>query len=253
MSSSKTRFDFSGQTVVVTGGSRGIGRQICESFGAAGARVHTCSRRKVDVPFEQTSIESEIVDVRDPEATEAWLERCASASGGIDVLVNNAGASLAAQDEWRPEVFERAVRIALFGSFRLAIAFKDRLAKSRIEGGGSVLNMASMAAFRAVPIVPGYGAAKAAIVQMTKNMGAAWALENVRVNAVAPGFIDGEWLAKGLGKAYEPIKQAMEGKSPLGRVVTPDDVAEAILSLVRGSDLVTGHILPIEGGVLIGS
>ena len=94
MNAPMTRFDFSGQTVVVTGGSRGIGRQICESFAAAGAQVHTCSRRKVDVPFQHSSIASEILDVRDPEATEAWLARCASARGGIDVLVNNANKSI---------------------------------------------------------------------------------------------------------------------------------------------------------------
>jgi 3-oxoacyl-[acyl-carrier protein] reductase len=69
---------------------------------------------------------------------------------------------------------------------------------------------------------------------------------------VAPGFIDGEWLQNGLGPAYEPIKQGMEAKSPLGKVSTSDDIAQGILSLVLGPDLITGHVLPVEGGVLIG-
>jgi 3-oxoacyl-[acyl-carrier protein] reductase len=73
------------------------------------------------------------------------------------------------------------------------------------------------------------------------------------VNAVAPGFIEGEWLAQGLGAAYAPIKQAIEARAALHKVCTPADVAAAILSLITGSDLITGHILPCEGGMLIGS
>ncbi|MEM9178046.1 MAG: SDR family NAD(P)-dependent oxidoreductase, partial [Myxococcota bacterium] len=87
MRAGQTRFDFSDQTVVVTGGSRGIGRAICEAFADAGARVFTCSRREPETPFASEAITLESIDVRDPEATEAWLARCAEGSGGIDVLV----------------------------------------------------------------------------------------------------------------------------------------------------------------------
>jgi 3-oxoacyl-[acyl-carrier protein] reductase len=73
----------------------------------------------------------------------------------------------------------------------------------------------------------------------------------IRVLAVAPGFITGRWLAGGLGAAYEPVKKAMEARSPLGRVCDPEDVAAAIVSLVCGSDLVTGVVVPVEGGMLI--
>ena len=74
----------------------------------------------------------------------------------------------------------------------------------------------------------------------------------VRVNAIAPGFIDGEWLQEGLGEAYEAVKAGMQAKSPLGKVTTPDDIADAIVSIITGTDLITGHVVPVEGGMLIG-
>ena len=73
----------------------------------------------------------------------------------------------------------------------------------------------------------------------------------IRVNAVAPGFIAGAWLESGLGPAYEPVKKAMEERAPLGRVCSAEDVSDAILSLITGSDLVTAHVMPVEGGMLI--
>ena len=95
-------------------------------------------------------------------------------------------------------------------------------------------------------------ASKAALINLTISLARALA-PRIRVNAVAPGFIEGEWLAQGLGAAYQPIKQAMEARAALHRVCKPEDVSAAILSLITGSDLVTGHVLPCEGGMLIGS
>jgi len=156
---------------------------------------------------------------------------------------------LVADDEWRPETFERAVRLALFASFRLAVAFKERLGQSKIEGGGSVLNMASMAAYRAVPIVPGYGAAKAAIVQMTKNMGATWATENIRVNAVAPGLIKSNMTA---GMVGTPFADPEIERTPMKRWGTPDDIAPAYLFLASpAARFITGQTLCVDGGLSI--
>jgi 3-oxoacyl-[acyl-carrier protein] reductase len=95
-----------------------------------------------------------------------------------------------------------------------------------------------------------YCASKAALNSLTCTLGRALA-PKIRVNAVAPGFIDGEWLQAGLGAAYEATKKYWEQRNPLGRVSTPDDVAAAILALIEGGDLVTGQILAVEGGALI--
>ena len=96
-----------------------------------------------------------------------------------------------------------------------------------------------------------YCASKAALNNLTVTLARALGPE-IRVNAVAPGFIDGEWLQNGLGDGYQAVKAGMEAKSPLGRVTTPDDIAAAIISLITGPDLITGHVLPVEGGMLIG-
>ena len=167
--SGPTRFDFSDTRVLVTGGSNGIGLGIARGFAEAGAKVLITGTRAEasDYDHDLSAFSYCSADMRDPAA----LDTLVDSLDDLDVLVNNAGANLAVRDEWKPEVFEEAVRINLFGAFQLAVRCKDRLAKSRLEGGGSVLNIASMSAFVAVPLVPGYGAAKAAIVQMSAHRG----------------------------------------------------------------------------------
>jgi 3-oxoacyl-[acyl-carrier protein] reductase len=118
------------------------------------------------------------------------LERVVGILPRVDVLVNNAGANLpGGRSEYEPDVYEESVRINLFGAFRVATACHGALAKSEIGGGASVINLASMAAYFGIAIVPGYGAAKAGVVQMTKALAVAWAADGIRVNAVAPGLI----------------------------------------------------------------
>ncbi|MFP6622111.1 MAG: SDR family oxidoreductase [Myxococcota bacterium] len=238
-------FDFSGTRVLVTGGSNGIGLGIAQGFAEAGADVLITGTRASagDYDHDLSAFSYRGADMRDPES----LDTLVDSLDGLDVLVNNAGANLVARDEWKPEVFEEAVRINLFGAFQLAVRCKDRLAKSRLEGGGSVLNIASMSAFVAVPLVPGYGAAKAAIVQMTKNLGVAWAKENVRVNAVAPGLIESNMTR--VMKGVPALEQPEMDRTPMGRWGTPEDVAPAYLFLASSSArFITGQTLCVDGG-----
>ncbi len=238
------QFDFSGAQVLVTGGSNGIGLGIARAFHAAGARVAITGRKAKaeDYPQDLSGLDYHRAEM----TSEADLERLSGAFDRMDVLVNNAGASLMAEDEWKPEVFERALQLHLFASFRLAVAFKERISKSAIEGGGSVLNMASMSAYRAVTIVPGYGAAKAAVVQMTMNMGAAWGLDNVRVNAVAPGLIRSE-MTKGM--VGTPFEAPEIDRTPMKRWGTPEDVAPVYLFLASpAAKFITGQTLRVDGG-----
>ena len=245
VSEQRVRFDFAATHVLVTGGSNGIGLGIARAFANAGAAVTITGTRAGagDYDHDLSPFSYRQADMRDS----AGLDALADSLDSLDVLVNNAGANLVIRNEWNPDVFEEAVRINLFGAFRLAVRLKERIAKSAIVGGGSVLNIASMSSFVAVPLVPGYGAAKAAVVQMTKNLGVAWAKDNVRVNAVAPGLIESNMTA--VMKGVEALEKPEMDRTPMGRWGAPEDIAPAYLFLASpAAKFITGQTLCVDGG-----
>jgi NAD(P)-dependent dehydrogenase (short-subunit alcohol dehydrogenase family) len=241
-------FDFSGTRVLVTGGTRGIGHAIASAFVDAGAEVTITGTRasadEYDVDLSRFSFGS--LQMTDPEA----IDRLASDVGALDVLVNNAGATLpGGRDEWRPDVFAEAVQLNLLGAMRLTTGVRAALAASDAVGGASVVNIASMTSYRANPIVPGYGAAKSALLSLTRNLAVAWSGVGVRVNAVAAGVIDTPMTAP--MAALPEILDTELRHIPMGRLGAPAEVAGAVLWMSsRAASYVTGAVLAVDGGYL---
>lgn len=245
MSSGRTRFDFSGQTVVVTGGSRGIGRQICEAFAAAGARVETCSRRLVDEPYASSAIRATAVDVRDPEATRAWLAECARAAGGFDVLVNNAGGAPSVDSaEASPKLVQKILELNLLAPLVLSQQAHPHL--SARPGGGSIVNIVSISSVRPTPKGVAYGAAKAGLMNATTSLAVEWG-PAIRVNCIVAGLVATELTGDhfGEGETQREIQRAI----PAGRFARAEEIAQACLYLAaRDSSYVSGAALEVHGG-----
>jgi len=239
-------YDYSGCRVLVTGGSSGIGAGIAKAFRGAGAEVAITGTRESASDYEAdlSGYTYHTLQMRDSDG----IARVAEALEGLDVLVNNAGANFPdGRNEWEPDAFEASVAINLFGSFRMALACKEKLSASVIEGGGSIVNMASMSAYVAVPVVPGYGAAKAGVVQMTKNLAVSWVGDGIRVNAIAPGLVLSNMTS--VMKGVAALEDPEIGRTPMGRWGTPEDIAPATLFLASsGARFITGQTLNVDGG-----
>jgi 3-oxoacyl-[acyl-carrier protein] reductase len=252
--------EVSGKAAIITGGGTGVGRATALQLAKRGCRVLVNYSRSREAA-EETAAEAEAhgvealafgADVADDAACRRMVEAAVTAFGRLDVLVNSAGTTsfiphadldAVAEDDW-----DRILAVNLKGPFQCIRAARKALAA---DGGGEIVSVSSVAGISGVGSSIPYCASKAALNNLTLTLARSLG-PSIRVNAVAPGFITGRWLSEGLGAAgYEAMKTAIEQKVPLHRVCEPEDVADAILSLVTGSDLVTGQILACEGGMLI--
>ena len=245
-------FDFSGARVVVTGGTSGIGHAIASAFQSAGATVMVTGTRDAAEGYgvDLSGLSYRQLCLDDPASVDGFLNSLGDQGAAVDVLVNNAGANLpGGLDEWSPEGFAQSVAINLVGPMRLTVGCEALLGLSDMPGGASVVNLASMAAYRAQDIVPGYGAAKAAVVNLTANLAQRWAGRPIRVNAVAPGVIDTPMTAP---MALIPeILEAELGRIPMGRTGTPEDLTGTVMFLCSSaSRYTTGHTVAVDGGYL---
>jgi NAD(P)-dependent dehydrogenase (short-subunit alcohol dehydrogenase family) len=244
-------YDFTGARVIVTGGTSGIGHATATAFADAGAEVTVTGTRgagsEYDVDLDRFAYRQ--LPMTDDAAIDRFVADI-GAGGAVDVLVNNAGATFpGGRDEWRPDVFREAIDLNLLGAMRLISGLRGALADSTLAGGSSVVSITSMTAFRATTIVPGYGAAKTALLSLTRNLAVAWAGDGVRVNAIAAGLIDTPMTAP--IAALPEVRDAELRHTPMGRFGAPREVAAAVLWLSsEHASYVTGSVLAVDGGYL---
>ncbi len=248
MSRGRATFDFSGSRVLVTGGSNGIGYAIATAYRDAGASVLITGTRADPAGYDNdlAGLDYMTLDVRDKAAIQAL----AAGLPGLDILVNNAGASMPGGDEWSPEGFEESVRVNLFSAFHVASACHPLLAASAQPGGASVVGIASLTTYFGNDIVPGYGAAKAGLSQLTKSLSMKWAGDGIRANAVAAGMIQTRMTSfmQDIPGMNDPIL----ARTPLGRWGRPEEIARAVLFLSSAdAAFITGHTLLVDGGYAV--
>jgi NAD(P)-dependent dehydrogenase (short-subunit alcohol dehydrogenase family) len=243
-----------GQTAIVTGGSKGIGRAIAISFARAGASIAISARGQEDLDRTVKEIEAEggralavPAEVTDPTQVQNVVERTVEAFGTVDILVNNAGAApfMSPLDQMRLEGFEKYFRANFIGALLCTRAAAPILLAKR---SGCVLNVASVAGFIASPGLSYYSTAKAALINLTRTVSLEWAASNVRVNALAPGWIATEMNERARREIPE-FGQRILASVPLGRLGAPDDVAAAALFLCSpAASFITGTVLIVDGG-----
>jgi NAD(P)-dependent dehydrogenase (short-subunit alcohol dehydrogenase family) len=237
-----TGFDFSGQNVCVIGASRaGIGAAIARAFKASGAEVMITGVEDAPAVEDQGAFAYHQLDVTDLAAVCAL----ADATGRLDILINCA-AITARGEEMELGFFAKVIDVNLHGTFRTALAFHSHLSAR----GGSLINIASMYAQFGSPKNPAYGASKAGVTQLTKSLAVAWACDGIRVNAIAPGFIE---TAQSARSRTDPVHvENVNQRTPLARWGLPEDIAGTALFLASTSAaFITGACIPVDGGYSI--
>jgi 3-oxoacyl-[acyl-carrier protein] reductase len=238
-------FDFTGTEALITGGTSGIGHTTATLFRDSGAHV-TITGTKADPDdynVDLAGMTYRRLMLTDPGS----IDELVSATDTLDVLVNNAGANFpGGLNEAEPDGFDASVALNLTGPYRLTVGLRRALSASTAAGGASVVNLSSLSALRAVTLVPGYGAAKAGIISVTKNLAVKWAKRNIRVNAVVPGVIDTPMTA--LAQTFPELIDAELARIPMGRVGRPGEVAHTIAFLcTEHSSYTSGALFIVDG------
>ena len=234
---SKPNFSVVGKTIVITGGTGGIGGAFAKGFLESGAKVIV-----VDLNPPKGEVDSrvryEVLDVRDDAAVEALAAKIET----VDAVIHCAG-RLSRWEEYKTHVFKDILDIHLVGNLRLANAFRPHLKKTK----GCLINIASMYAYFGAPQVPAYSAAKTAIVSLTKSLAISFAEDGIRVNAIAPGWIKTE-ISRG-GRENPEFNNKVVARIPGGEWAEPEDlVGTAIFLASHASKLINGVTIPVDGG-----
>jgi len=248
--------DVRDKVAIVTGSATGMGRATALMLAERGCHVvvnYTQSEdeaRQTAADVEALGVRALLIraDVSSDDQCRVMVDRTAATLGGVDVLVNNAGATFFVPhdnlDDLTEEMWDRIYAVNVKGTF-----FMSRAAGTvmRAGGGGCIVNISSTAALRGGGSSIPYAASKAAINVITMSLARVLAPQ-VRVNCVAPGFIDTRWLRRGYGERFEQIREAQTQSTPLKDAGRPEHMAQVVLAVITGMDWVTGQTIVADGG-----
>ena len=248
-------FDLTGKVALITGGSRGIGRSIAEAYARRGARVVITARKQEELDATASEIQATGGDVvgiashagRD-EAIDELIDQVIGSHGQIDVLVNNAATnvSMSPIKDLDVKAFDKTLELNLRGPFLMSQKVVNR---SMEKTGGAIINMCSVASFKAEAMMSAYNVSKAGLMMLTKVLARELGPYNIRVNGIAPAVIKTQF-SKILYET-DSIRQKAEGESALGRVGEWDEVAGTAVYLAsKAASYVTGTIVMVDGGTL---
>lgn len=245
-----------GKNVIVTGASRGIGRAIALDLAAAGANVAVNCRARVDLAGEVagavramgTGARAVVVqaDVSSEEGARSVVERCAGELGGVDALVNNAGV-IHHQDIERLDegVLLETINVDLLSCFYMAKHSVDRMVKQGT--GGAIVNVSSIIGMIGMRGATAYAAAKAGLNGFTACLAREVARHGIRVNGVAPGYVETELIADWPAEHFEKVLPRI----PMRRFASPVEVAEVVTFLVARGTYITGQTVVVDGGIMV--
>ena len=254
----RSPFSLEGKTAIVTGGGTGIGKSIAIEFARAGAHVTICSRKQEHLEPVVKAIHdlgrrsfAVALDVRVEEQVQAMMERTAREFGRLDVMVNNAGASFRARpEEISLNGWNAVVQINLNGVF-LGCKWAARQMFSQ-GGGGAIINLASVAGVYGSTMMSHYGAAKSAVITLTRELAIAWARRGIRVNCIAPGPVETEGYLDVLHKTdpdADKTYRAVAARVAMGRWGRVEEIAyPAVFLASDASSFMTGETIIVDGG-----
>src|SRR2546425_9106365 len=244
-------FDFKGEIVLVTGGSRGLGLEIAHAFGQAGAKVVITARREQWLieaekllKGEGIAVDAMICDVTDAASVEQMVQQTIEKNSKIDVLVNNAGLTWGAPAETMPlERWRQVIDANITGTFLMSqVVGRHMLERNK----GTIVNVASIAGLGGGQLqTVGYNASKAAVINLTRALALEWASRGIRVNCVAPAMFRTRMTEAILDRA----ESVVAGTTPMGRIGQPRELAPTVLFLAsEGASYITGQVVAIDGG-----
>jgi peroxisomal 2,4-dienoyl-CoA reductase len=245
---------FAGQVVFVTGGATGIGKEICRSFGNHGARIAIASRKQEALEAAKTELESEgidvwfdVCDVRDAGAVQRVVDGLIAHYGQLDVVVNNAAGNFPAPiTSISPNGFKAVVDIDLLGTFNVSKAVFDSWMR---EHGGNIVNITAPFEMKGAAMQSHVAAAKAGVDSFTRTAAVEWGPHGVRVNGVAPGYIDNTEGVKRFAEAVPSRGEVNKANNPVGVVGHGADIAHMVMYFCSpASRFVSGQVIAVDGG-----